>query len=66
MHRNVKDYRPLSLIGCIYKLLSKVLASRLGGVIGSHISENQNAFVGGRQIVDTLLIANEPIDSIIK
>ena len=40
--QNIKDYRPISLIGCVYKLLSKVLARRLRKVIGSLISENQN------------------------
>ena len=46
--QNIKDYRPISLVGCIYKLLSKVPARRLRDVIGSLISENQNAFVGGK------------------
>jgi len=64
--QNIKDYRPISLIGCIYKLLSKVLARRLRSVIGSLVSENQNAFVRGRQIMDGVLIANELIDSRIK
>jgi len=45
---DIRDYRPISLVGCIYNLLSKVLAQRLRGVIGFLISENQNAFVGGR------------------
>ena len=37
---DIRDYRPISLVGCIYKLLSKVLAQRLRGVTGSLISEN--------------------------
>jgi len=45
---NIKDFRPISLVGCMCKLLSKVLATRLRGVSSNLISENQNAFVGAR------------------
>jgi len=63
---NIKDFRPISMVGCIYKLLSKVLARRLRGVVGDLISMNQNAFVGGRQILNAVLTANELIDSRVK
>lgn len=29
-----KDFRPISRVGCIYKLITKVLASRLSKVLG--------------------------------
>ena len=57
------DFRPISLLGGLYKLLAKVLANRLKKVIGKVVSSNQNAFVMGRQILDASLIANEVIDS---
>ncbi|WJZ96460.1 hypothetical protein VitviT2T_015146 [Vitis vinifera] len=55
------DFRPISLLGGLYKLLAKVLANRLKKVIGKVVSPDQNAFVMGRQILDVSLIANEVI-----
>ncbi|KAL4273570.1 hypothetical protein GQ457_13G017910 [Hibiscus cannabinus] len=55
----IEDYRPISLVRCIYKLLSKVLAMRLREVMDGVIGEQQFAFCPGRQILDCSLIANE-------
>jgi hypothetical protein len=60
---DLKDFRPISLLGVVYKLIAKVSANRSKMVLGKIISETQNAFVKGRQIMDSVLIGNECIDS---
>ncbi|GJU74574.1 ABC transporter G family member 3 [Tanacetum coccineum] len=55
------DFRPFSLIGCVYKALSKVLATRLTSVIHKVVRHNQTSFISRRQILDGALLANKII-----
>ncbi|GJZ90989.1 RNA-directed DNA polymerase, eukaryota [Tanacetum coccineum] len=57
----VNDFRPISLIGCIYKVVTKILANRLVSVISDLVSETQSAFVAGRQIIDGPFILDETV-----
>ena len=42
---DVQDYKPISLVGSLYKIIAKVLANRLKRVMGKLVSNSQNAFV---------------------
>ncbi|GJY32757.1 RNA-directed DNA polymerase, eukaryota, reverse transcriptase zinc-binding domain protein [Tanacetum coccineum] len=53
------DFRPISLIGSVYKVIAKILANRLVTVLEDIVSESQSAFVKDRQILDGPLILNE-------
>ncbi|GJW72067.1 putative RNA-directed DNA polymerase, eukaryota, reverse transcriptase zinc-binding domain protein [Tanacetum coccineum] len=55
----VKDFRPICLIGSLYKIISKILANRLVLVLGDLVNEVQSAFVADRQILDGPFILNE-------
>ncbi|MCI25702.1 transposon TX1 putative protein, partial [Trifolium medium] len=48
----VGDFRPISLLGCLYKLIAKVLTTRLASVMNTLIAANQSAFIKGRNLVD--------------
>nr|GEU75271.1 RNA-directed DNA polymerase, eukaryota, reverse transcriptase zinc-binding domain protein [Tanacetum cinerariifolium] len=55
----VKDFRPISLIGSLYKIIAKILANRLVTVLGTFANETRSALVADRQILDGLFILNE-------
>ncbi|GJU31914.1 RNA-directed DNA polymerase, eukaryota [Tanacetum coccineum] len=55
----VKDFRPISLIGSLYKIIAKILANRLVTVLGDIVNKVQSAFVADRQILDDPFMLNK-------
>lgn len=53
----VSDYRPIACIYIVYKLISKIIASRLASVLDTIIDQSQSPFVGGRSIADNVHLA---------
>ena len=58
----LSDYRLISLIGCTYKIVAKILANRLKNVMPFIIHERQSTFLEGRHMLHSVLIANEVVD----
>ncbi|TYK02022.1 uncharacterized protein E5676_scaffold680G00040 [Cucumis melo var. makuwa] len=59
---HVRDLRPISLTTFTYKVVAKVLADKLKGVMNLIISPYQSAFIEDRQILDPILIANKAVE----
>ena len=60
----LEQYRPISLVGVMYKVISKVLAERIKKVLAAIIDECQSAFLKDRVILDSVLMANEVIEEL--
>lgn len=60
--QRLNDFRPISLVGSMYKILAKVLANRLRSMIDYVVSDTQSAFIKCRLILDGIFVANEIVD----
>ncbi|GKV31185.1 hypothetical protein SLEP1_g39903 [Rubroshorea leprosula] len=64
--QKIEEFRPISLIGVMYKILAKLLANRLKVVLDGIVDEQHMAFIRGRQLMDGVVVANEVIDDVKK
>lgn len=62
--KSIEAFRPISLCNAIYKIISKVAANRLKNVIQHIISDEQKAFIRGRQLIDGAIQIHELIHSL--
>ena len=56
---SLSNYHPFSLISCIYKIISKMLATRIKAIIGKVVGKVQSTYVEGRNILYGPLIVND-------
>ncbi|KAK2652356.1 hypothetical protein Ddye_012212 [Dipteronia dyeriana] len=58
---NLKEYKPISLVGSLYKVMAKVLANIFKLVMNSVIHRSKMAFVKDHHIFDSFVIAEKVI-----
>ena len=58
---DLKNWRPISLLNCDYKILSKILSLRLAKVLGTIIEPDQTCSVPGRSITTNGLLLRDLI-----
>lgn len=59
--RYIKNWRPITLLNCDYKILTKTLAIRLNKIMPSIVSPDQTCCVPGRDIVDNVFCMRDLI-----
>ena len=51
-HTSLDQYRPISLVGALYKIITKVLSCQIKEVIPLVINASQSTFLKGRGMLD--------------
>ena len=57
--QKLKDFRPISLVGCLYKIVTEIFSLRLKNVLHKVINGRQFAFLEGRGLMDNVLVQNK-------
>ena len=53
------EFRPISCLNTVYKVIAKLLASRLKEILPLMISKSQSAFLPGRLLAENVLLATD-------
>jgi len=61
---DLRKFRPIALINCSFKILSKALNNRLIKICDRLITHNQSVFIKGRYILESVVAAHEIIHEI--
>lgn len=56
---SIKNFRPISLLNCSYKIFIKVLSNSFFSVLDRIIGSNQIAFLKGRYTLDAVVTAHK-------
>ena len=59
---DIRNWRPISLLNCDYKILAKIITFRLLPFLENYISQTQQAAIKGRQLHNVLLNIKSAID----
>jgi hypothetical protein len=62
----MKNYIPISLLNCSFKIFGKLLTGRLEKVYERLVAQEQCAFIRGRYILDSVVVAHEVVHSLHK
>ena len=57
MCSHLKHWRPITMLTTIYKLVAKMIATRMSLVLGDIVTPHQHGFIKGRSIYENILIA---------
>lgn len=60
----IEDYRPIVLGNFLYKIITKILADRLGPILSATLSFHQFGFIPGRRIHDCIALASEGVNGL--
>jgi hypothetical protein len=63
---NLKNWRPITLLNTVYKILAKAMARKLQPMLDNLIHPNQIGFIKGRSIIDNVFLAFEMMEWVVE